>query len=171
MYKIAWFTLDWPAFWLVVAALACLFIAIKVASATGTLLLSLVLYFGFAWNPWFTWLPNLYWLAVAVGALGILWGLVHAGERSRSLATFGAGVALGLAFVLINSNVFGASPPQDREVPGITSQLVQIKEDMDDQQEQIDQLKRWTNRRIQQLEDQLYLQGQDDKQHDAKNGK
>lgn len=134
MYDIWWIHLDWHPFWFIIALIICAVVA-RFALATGLLLAALVLYNGTVWNPWFSWLPNLFTLAVLVALVGLVWGLISASDMSRRLAVWGAAVALLLGIVLMNSDIFNASPPLDRKEPGITGNLNRIQGNLNEERE------------------------------------
>lgn len=120
MYNFLWFHLDWHPMWLIFWVVVSL-VVMRLALATGVLLLALIIYNGFVWNSWVIWMPHLFWLALSVSLIGIIWGLVNGG--GRVFALWAALAALVISVLLANSDAFGASPPLDRKVPGITGRL------------------------------------------------
>ncbi len=155
MHEFLWITFDWPLLLFALAAVASLVIMFKVGRVLGLLILALVIYCGTVWNPWWGWLPDLFFLAVIVGIVGIGWGLINGGGRSLGLA--GAITAVVVALLVMNGNFLGASPPMDREVPGITGRFNEMESDLEsernyriendnDVREDMDELKKRMNK-------------------------
>ena len=134
MHDFLWFHLAWPLFWFIIVLLVSVAVMIFVGRALGMLLMAWVIYNLTIWDPWFDEIPTLFWLAFLAGVIGIIWGLVNGG--GRWLAMLGAVTALGLAILLANSDILGASPPLDREQPGITGQLRENKDAIDTEREE-----------------------------------
>ena len=134
MHDFLWFHLAWPLFWFIIVLLVSVAVMVFVGRALGILVMALVIYGLTVWDPWFDEMPTLFWLAILAGVVGIICGLVNGG--GRWLAWLGAITALVLAILLANSDIFGASPPLDREQPGITGQLRENKDAIDTEREQ-----------------------------------
>ncbi|MGB3945701.1 MAG: hypothetical protein WBK76_02575 [Candidatus Saccharimonadales bacterium] len=154
MHEFLWVHISVHPFWFIIGLLVCA-AAIYFATAAGTLLLAVYLYAVTVWTPLWSWLPDLFWLAVVAALIGLLLGL-FAGGAGRSLALGGAVVALLVALILMHGHLFG-SKPDVPEGDKVGTTFDQLQQDFDDERtkriendndvrEDFDRLQRQNNR-------------------------
>lgn len=135
MFDFGLFTTSVSLGWFIILMAICVAVFIFGGPATGLVLTAVVLYNVTIWQPLFDGQKTLFWLAVIVAVIAIIWYFLSGGRSGGGLAVVAAVVALIMVLVLMLGHLFGAferGDIDDPDAPEVATTYDDIMEDMDD---------------------------------------